>query len=40
MQRSARVLRKIGMVPEGRMRAYFLIRGEWRDRLMFAAVRD
>lgn len=37
---SARVLRKIGMLPEGRMRAYFLIRGEWRDRLMFAAVRD
>ncbi|MEV6846053.1 GNAT family N-acetyltransferase [Actinoplanes sp. NPDC051411] len=37
---SARVLRKIGMAPEGRMRAYFLIRGEWRDRLMFAAVRS
>jgi [ribosomal protein S5]-alanine N-acetyltransferase len=36
---SARVLQKIGMAPEGRMRAYFLIRGEWRDRLMFAAVR-
>jgi RimJ/RimL family protein N-acetyltransferase len=36
---SARVLRKIGMVPEGRLHAYLLIRGEWRDRLMFAAVR-
>jgi RimJ/RimL family protein N-acetyltransferase len=36
---SARVLQKIGMAPEGRLRAYFLIRGEWRDRLMFAAVR-
>lgn len=37
---SARVLQKIGMLPEGRLRAYFLIRGEWRDRLMFAAVRS
>jgi ribosomal-protein-alanine N-acetyltransferase len=36
---SARVLEKIGMAPEGRLRAYFLIRGEWRDRLMYAAVR-
>jgi RimJ/RimL family protein N-acetyltransferase len=36
---SARVLEKIGMTPEGRMRAYYLIRGEWRDRLMYAAVR-
>ena len=36
---SARVLEKIGMTPEGRMRAYFLIRGEWRDRLMYAALR-
>jgi RimJ/RimL family protein N-acetyltransferase len=37
---SAHVLQKIGMAPEGRLRAHFLIRGEWRDRLMFAAVRS
>jgi ribosomal-protein-alanine N-acetyltransferase len=36
---SARVLQKMGMIYEGRLRAYYLIRGEWRDRLMFAAVR-
>ena len=35
---SARVLAKIGMTYEGRLRDYFLIRGEWRDRLTFAAI--
>jgi RimJ/RimL family protein N-acetyltransferase len=37
---SARVLEKIGMAYEGRLHSFFLIRGEWRDRLLFAAVRD
>jgi RimJ/RimL family protein N-acetyltransferase len=32
------VLEKIGMAFEGRLRAYFLIRGAWRDRLLYAAV--
>jgi ribosomal-protein-alanine N-acetyltransferase len=36
---SARVLEKIGMTYEGRLRAYFQIRGEWRDRLTYAAIR-
>jgi ribosomal-protein-alanine N-acetyltransferase len=35
---SARVLQKIGMTYEGRLRAYFQIRGEWRDRLMWSAI--
>ncbi len=35
---SAGVLRAIGMVQEGHLRHHFLIRGEWRDRLLFAAV--
>jgi RimJ/RimL family protein N-acetyltransferase len=33
---SARVLEKIGMSREGRLRDHLLIRGEWRDRLMYA----
>jgi ribosomal-protein-alanine N-acetyltransferase len=33
---SVRVLEKIGMTREGRMRDYFVIRGEWRDRLLYA----
>jgi len=33
---SARVLEKIGMSREGRLRDHYLIRGEWRDRLMYA----
>jgi [ribosomal protein S5]-alanine N-acetyltransferase len=37
---SAHVLEKIGMTCEGRLRAYYLVRGEWRDRLMWAALRD
>jgi len=36
---SARVLEKIGMSFEGRLREYFLIRGAWRDRLLYAAVK-
>jgi len=35
---SARVLEKIGMVREGHLRDYFLIRGAWRDRLLYAAL--
>jgi [ribosomal protein S5]-alanine N-acetyltransferase len=37
---SARVLEKIGMTCEGRLRAYYLIRGEWRDRLTWSAIHD
>jgi RimJ/RimL family protein N-acetyltransferase len=33
---SVRVLEKIGMSREGHLRDHFLIRGEWRDRLLFA----
>jgi RimJ/RimL family protein N-acetyltransferase len=36
---SARVLEKLGMTYEGRLRAYFQIRGEWRDRLIWSAIR-
>jgi RimJ/RimL family protein N-acetyltransferase len=35
---SARVLEKIGMQYEGRLRQHLLIRGQWRDRLTFAAL--
>jgi [ribosomal protein S5]-alanine N-acetyltransferase len=35
---SARVLEKIGMRREGHLRDYFRIRGEWRDRLTYAAI--
>jgi [ribosomal protein S5]-alanine N-acetyltransferase len=37
---SARVLSKIGMHREGYLRDHLLIRGQWRDRLLFAAVAD
>jgi [ribosomal protein S5]-alanine N-acetyltransferase len=37
---SAHVLLKIGMNYEGRLRDYYLIRGQWRDRLAFAAIRS
>jgi ribosomal-protein-alanine N-acetyltransferase len=33
---STRVLEKIGMTREGCLRDHFLIRGEWRDRLLYA----
>jgi RimJ/RimL family protein N-acetyltransferase len=33
---SNRVLEKIGMSREGHLRDHFLIRGEWRDRLLYA----
>ncbi|MEU4622273.1 GNAT family N-acetyltransferase [Actinoplanes sp. NPDC023801] len=36
---SRRVLEKIGLRYEGHLRDYLHIRGEWRDRLLFAAVR-
>jgi RimJ/RimL family protein N-acetyltransferase len=36
---SARVLEKIGMRREGHLRDFFEIRGEWRDRLTYAAIR-
>jgi ribosomal-protein-alanine N-acetyltransferase len=35
---SARVLEKIGMRQEGVLRDHFLIRGQWRDRLLWAAL--
>jgi RimJ/RimL family protein N-acetyltransferase len=35
---SARVLEKAGMSLEGRMRDHKLVRGEWRDSLLYAAV--
>lgn len=35
---SARVLEKIGMQLEGYLRQHLLIRGQWRDRLAFAAL--
>ncbi|GAA2538887.1 GNAT family protein [Winogradskya consettensis] len=35
---SAAVLRKIGMTQEGHLHDHFLIRGSWRDRLLFAVL--
>ena len=35
---SARVLEKIGMSREGRLRDHFLVRGTWRDRLIYASL--
>jgi RimJ/RimL family protein N-acetyltransferase len=35
---SWRVLEKIGMSREGLMRGHILIRGEWRDSLLYAAI--
>jgi ribosomal-protein-alanine N-acetyltransferase len=37
---SSRVLAKIGMEPEGRLREYVDVRGQRRDRLLFAALRS
>ena len=33
---SSRVLEKIGMTREGLLRDYYLVGGEWRDRLIYA----
>lgn len=35
---SARLLSKIGMRPEGHLHHHLLIQGQWRDRLLFAAI--
>jgi [ribosomal protein S5]-alanine N-acetyltransferase len=35
---SARILEKIGMRREGLLQEHLLIRGQWRDRLLWAAV--
>ncbi len=35
---SARVLEKVGMAQEGRMRDHRFIRGEWRDSLLYAVI--
>jgi [ribosomal protein S5]-alanine N-acetyltransferase len=35
---SVRVLEKAGLTREGHLRDHLLIRGEWRDRLLFGAV--
>ena len=37
---SARVLHKAGLQYEGRMRSHLFIRGNWRDSLLYAAVKD
>ncbi len=37
---SARVLEKAGMRMEGRLRDHVLLRGRWRDSLLYAIVRD
>lgn len=37
---SAHVLEKIGMRCEGRLRDHLLVRGVWRDSLLYAAVGD
>jgi L-amino acid N-acyltransferase YncA len=37
-QGSARVLEKIGMELEGQLRDHILIRGQWRDSLLYAAI--
>jgi GNAT superfamily N-acetyltransferase len=34
---SSRVLQKIGMRQEGRLQDHLLVRGQWRDRLLYAA---
>jgi len=35
---SFRVLEKIGMTLEGQLRDHLSVRGEWRDRLLYAAI--
>lgn len=35
---SARVLEKVGMQREGRLRDHLLVRGSWRDSLVYAAL--
>jgi ribosomal-protein-alanine N-acetyltransferase len=35
---SARVLEKLGMTAEGRLRDHRLVRGVWRDSLLYAAI--
>ena len=35
---SCRVLEKIGMIREGHLREHVLIRGEWRDSLLYATL--
>ncbi|PRY41290.1 GNAT family N-acetyltransferase [Umezawaea tangerina] len=37
---SARVLEKVGLRFEGRMRSHLFVRGSWRDSLLYAAVDD
>jgi [ribosomal protein S5]-alanine N-acetyltransferase len=37
---SVRVLEKIGMRREGHLTEHMMIRGEWRDRLLYAAIDD
>ncbi|WP_432763071.1 GNAT family N-acetyltransferase [Actinomadura xylanilytica] len=37
---STRVLTKIGMRHEGRLRHHLRLRGQWRDRLVYAALSD
>lgn len=37
---SARVLEKAGMRAEGRLRDHVLLRGRWRDSLLYAVIQD
>jgi [ribosomal protein S5]-alanine N-acetyltransferase len=37
---SARVLEKIGMQREARLRSHLFVRGAWRDSLLYAAVEE
>ena len=37
---SSRVLEKAGLLLEGRLRSHMLVRGEWRDSLLYAVVSD
>jgi [ribosomal protein S5]-alanine N-acetyltransferase len=37
---SARVLEKIGMQHEGTLRSHLLVRGTWRDSLLYAAINN
>ncbi|WP_395312253.1 GNAT family protein [Mycobacterium sp. AMU20-3851] len=37
---SSKVLRKAGLLFEGRMRSHLFTKGAWRDSLLFAAISD
>lgn len=37
---SAHVMRKLGMVEEGRIRGHLLVRGQWRDSIVHSILKD